>query len=69
MSELHRFERVQRRTNDLDVSLRHLLLRQPGGFEGFDLSPIDTPPDGLSVPGRGWPATSFVAPLRRPFDW
>ena len=62
MSELHRFERVQRRTNDLDVFLRHRLLRQPGGFEGLRLRreslqandhPVAEPKDVCLVPAPG----------------
>ena len=43
------------------------LLRQPGGFEGLRLSPTLPHPLPFRSGAAGLP--SFVARLRRPFDW
>ena len=39
-----------RTLHDLHVLLRHRLLREAGGFEGFRLCPADTPPHAFSAP-------------------
>jgi hypothetical protein len=46
VAPLNGFERL---THDLDVLLRHRLLRQPGGFEGLLNGPIFAHLDSLSL--------------------
>jgi hypothetical protein len=51
----HRFDAAlvppeDRATGYLDVLLRHLLLRQPGGFQGFVVSHVVRNADRLPVP-------------------
>jgi hypothetical protein len=51
--EMQRTPRINATQQQIDVLLRHRLLPQSGGFEGFRLAAEKVPPDGL-----------FVAPLR-----
>jgi hypothetical protein len=44
-----RVERLKQFAHDLHVLLRHRLLLEAGGFEGFGLAPEGAPPDSLLI--------------------
>src|SRR5215204_5590566 len=48
-----RVPRLEGGPHDLDVLLRHRLLPQPGGFEGFGLTAAVAPPNDPTVPPLG----------------
>ena len=51
---------IQQATDDLHVLLRHRLLPQPGGFEGFLLRLVERERGHLAVPNRDQPGASSL---------